>query len=208
MTTRELLYFADPMCSWCWGFCPVIESIAQRYASELPIRVFMGGLYPGGQRNMDEEGKKTIRDHWEHVRTASGQPFDFAFFERADFVYNTEPACRAVVTARRLNPGCELEFLKALHGAFYRDNRDLTDVEVTMDIAMAQGFDKTRFRSEFTSNAAIGETHTDFALARRFKIQGFPALIGRGEDGLTALSPGFMPMDMAHERLQRWQSSP
>ena len=25
--TRELIYFADPMCSWCYGFAPVISAI-------------------------------------------------------------------------------------------------------------------------------------------------------------------------------------
>jgi hypothetical protein len=25
---RQLVYFADPMCSWCYGFSPVIAAIA------------------------------------------------------------------------------------------------------------------------------------------------------------------------------------
>ncbi len=208
MTTRELLYFADPMCSWCWGFSPVIDSIAQRYAVELPIRVVMGGLYVGPGRRMDEEGKQTIRQHWEHVHQASGQPFDFTFFERKDFVYNTEPACRALITARRLNPGCELEFLRELQRNFYRDNHDITDPHTVADIAASQGLDRARFQREFTGNETISETHTDFALARHFKVQGFPTLIGRDQDRFTALSPGYMPMDRILERLQRWRSPP
>ncbi|MDB5418474.1 MAG: dithiol-disulfide isomerase, partial [Phenylobacterium sp.] len=27
MDEPHLIYFADPMCSWCYGFSPVIEEI-------------------------------------------------------------------------------------------------------------------------------------------------------------------------------------
>jgi len=37
----------------------------------------------------------------ERVRDASGQPFDFDFFARERFVYDTEAAARAAVVMRR-----------------------------------------------------------------------------------------------------------
>ena len=92
MSQPHLIYIADPMCSWCWGFAPTIESISQRFGESLPIRLMMGGLRPGTTKPLDQAGRRTIREHWEHVREASGQPFDFRFFEREDFVYDTEPA--------------------------------------------------------------------------------------------------------------------
>jgi len=101
MVGPHLIYFADPMCSWCWGFAPVIEAIRQRFGDALPIRLMMGGLRPGTTKPLDEAGKRTIREHWEHVHEATGQPFDFRFFEREGFIYDTEPASRAVVVVRR-----------------------------------------------------------------------------------------------------------
>ena len=44
---KELIYFVDPMCSWCWGFSPVILSISQAFAGRVPVRVVLGGLFPG-----------------------------------------------------------------------------------------------------------------------------------------------------------------
>ena len=46
-SSKHLLYIADPMCSWCYGFAPVITEIAQRLAGLAPVRVVMGGLRPG-----------------------------------------------------------------------------------------------------------------------------------------------------------------
>ena len=28
----RLLYVMDPMCSWCWGFAPVVEALATQAA--------------------------------------------------------------------------------------------------------------------------------------------------------------------------------
>jgi len=43
----HLLYVADPMCSWCWGFAPVIADICAAFGDRLPVRPVMGGLRPG-----------------------------------------------------------------------------------------------------------------------------------------------------------------
>src|SRR3712207_1860168 len=101
MVGPHLVYVADPMCSWCWGFSPVIDAIRHRFADALPIRLIMGGLRPGTTKVMDAAAKRTIRTHWEHVQEASGQPFDFGFLDRDGFVYDTEPAAKAVVVVRR-----------------------------------------------------------------------------------------------------------
>ena len=47
MRQPHLVYFADPMCSWCWGFAPVINAIRGRYGERLPVRLIVGGLRPG-----------------------------------------------------------------------------------------------------------------------------------------------------------------
>ena len=60
---------------------------------------------------MRPQDKDYIRNAWTQVNGATGQPFDFAFLERDGFVYDTEPACRAVVTVRRMMPKLALAFM-------------------------------------------------------------------------------------------------
>ncbi|HMC95737.1 MAG TPA: DsbA family protein, partial [Polyangia bacterium] len=67
MAAPHLIYFSDPMCSWCYGFSPVIEDIRRTFGRALPIRVVMGGLRPGTETPMTEEAKLEIADHWTHV---------------------------------------------------------------------------------------------------------------------------------------------
>lgn len=143
--TPHLVYFADPMCSWCWGFAPALGKIRAAFGDALPVRLIMGGLRPGAASAMTAAAKQEVRTHWEHVRDATGQPFDFGFFDRAEFVYDTDPAARAVVALRRSDPDAALEYFERVQRAFYADNRDVTSAAVLADIAAESGADRDAF---------------------------------------------------------------
>ena len=202
---KQLLYFADPMCSWCWGFSPVITAIGDHHGEDLPIRPMMGGLRPGPQAPMDDEIKQEIRDHWEHVKTATGQAFDFAFFERDAFVYDTEPACRAVVAARAQGLTQGLAMLARLHRAFYAENRDVTDTDMVIELAEDEGLERDLFADVFQSDAARNATEADFHIAHRLGIRGFPTLLaGTEKDGFALVTTGYQPHDALAGPIAQW----
>ena len=200
----HLVYFADPMCSWCWGFSPVVQAIEARFGDALPIRLVLGGLRPGTEAAMDEADRADVRSHWEHVRDASGQPFDFGFFDRARFVYDTEPASRAVVVMRR--QGLGLPALRRLHAAFYAENQDVTDIGTLASLAGELGLDPEAFRDDFMDEAARRETWGDFVTAQNAGVRGFPTLIaGTGADNHYALvTHGFQCGAQILPALERW----
>lgn len=208
-TGPHLVYFADPMCSWCWGFAPVIEAIEQTFGDELPIRLVMGGLRPSTEEPMTDARKAEIRTHWEHVGEASGQPFDYAFFERDGFVYDTEPACRAVVVLRRQGMAAALAGLRRIHTAFYAENRDVTRADVLTALAAELGQPAEAFSGALDSEDARQETRQDFALTHSTGVGGFPTLIaGSGQGNQYALvTQGFQKADRILPALQRWLAS-
>lgn len=193
MNQPHLVYFADPMCSWCYGFAPVIEAIRAEFGHRLPIRLILGGLRPGTTTPMDDVAKTRTRAHWDHVKEASGQVFDYAFFERDGFVYDTEPACRAVVWVRRQSSEAALDLLDQLHHAFYGGNRDITDPAVLADIVSKTGFDPAAFEANFTDAELVKETERDFQICQQTGVTGFPTLIaGKGGDSdYRLLTAGF-----------------
>lgn len=206
MKGPHLVYIADPMCSWCWGFSPAIEAIQARFGATLPIRLLLGGLRPGTDKAMDSSDRADVREHWEHVHEASGQNFDFGFFDRAHFVYDTEPASRAVVVMRRRGMDVGLAALKRIHAAFYAENRDVTDGDTLAALAAELGMDAAGFRADFQDESARRETREDFAIARDAGVRGFPTLIaGTGEDGQYALvTNGFQPATRIVPALEHW----
>ena len=202
---RHFLYFADPMCSWCYGFAPVIATLEQRFAGRLPVRIVVGGLRAFNTRAMRAEDKEYIRDAWTRVHAASGQPFDHAFFEREGFVYDTEPACRAVVTMRRRSPDKALAMKAAISSAFYAHNRDTTDDGVLADIAATLGEDRNAFHAELISPEARNETAGDFQFAQQAGVRGFPCLVaGTREGGYTLVTNGYRPLDGLPETIEAW----
>jgi putative protein-disulfide isomerase len=201
----RLVYFADPMCSWCYGFSPVIAALAERFEDRLPLSLVMGGLRAGNTEPMRPQDKDTIRNAWSRVGAASGQPFDFSFFDREGFVYDTEPACRAVVTARRLLPRMALPFMARVQQAFYAENRDMTAAEEIAGVAEEAGFDRAGFGEAFAATETRNETVRDFMTAESLGIHGFPTVIaGSQEKGYALLTNGYRPLEDLAEPLERW----
>ncbi len=201
----HLVYVADPMCSWCWGFAPVIEALDERFGPFAPLRLLMGGLRPYTTEPMPDTDRAMIREHWEHVAQRTGQPFDFAFFDREEFTYDTEPACRAVVTAQALKPASGLEMLKAVQRAFYAENRDVTDEDILTEIAVEEGFAAEAFATALTSDSAKATTREGFMTSQNAGIRGFPTLLaGSAGSGYTMVTHGYQPLEALADPLEQW----
>ena len=168
----------------------------------------MGGLRPGTEEPMNDGMKSEIKGHWEHVHQATGQPFDYAFFDRVGFVYDTEPASRAVVAVRRLEPDLVFDFLKRVQEAFYAMNSDVANHDVLVVIAGESGLDREAFTTEFRSEETIKETWRDFETSRSMGVSGFPTLLaGSMEDSYTVITAGYRPWDAIRERIEEWKNS-
>ena len=188
MDGLQLIYFADPMCSWCYGFSPVAQALRRRYGDIAPIRPILGGLRPGTTDPMPEESRRGLVKHWDEIAKLTGQPFDQSLAERDGFIYDTDPAARAVVLARRTSNDAALDYLEAAHRAFYAEGRDVTSSEVLADIAAEQGFDRAAFLTALADDGLREETWRDYAIAGRAGATGFPTLIlGPNADGSYAL---------------------
>jgi putative protein-disulfide isomerase len=208
MAEPHLIYFADPMCSWCYGFSPVIDGIRRAYGRALPIRVVMGGLRPGTDQPMTAKAKTEIVGHWNHVHEATGLPFDAAVLEREGFVYDTDPAARAVVVVRRESEETAVRYLAAAQRAFYAENRDVTDGEVLADLAADFGLDREAFLAAWASEEAKQETWRDYAISHRAGVTGFPTLVGgpNAEGVFGVVTRGFAPGEQVLAVLRDWIS--
>ena len=205
---QHLIYFADPMCSWCWGFSPVIAAISQAWGERAPIRLILGGLRPGTREAMTPAARQEIAGHWRHVHEASGQAFVTAALDAEGFVYDTDPAARAVVLARRSGSTRGLAFLRLAHEAFYAQGRDVTSSSVLADIAADLGLDRETFLAALDSEDLKQETWRDYAISRGAGVTGFPTLIaGPRPDGtFMAISRGYQPADIVLPMIERWMA--
>ena len=207
MDTPHLIYFADPMCSWCYGFSPVIDEVRRAFGRALPVRVVMGGLRPGTDTPMTPQARAEIAGHWSHVHEATGLPFDEAVLAEG-FVYDTDPAARAVVVVRREGQELACDYLVRVQRAFYAEARDVTSGEVLADLAAELGLDRAAFLEAWGSEDANTETWGDYALSQRAGVRGFPTLVGGpNEAGVYGVvTRGYAPADQVVGVLKDWIS--
>ncbi|MFS4481731.1 DsbA family protein [Hyunsoonleella sp. 2307UL5-6] len=193
---EELFYIGDPMCSWCWGISPQINAL-QRYATKEHIKfnLIMGGLRPGGGQEWDESFKQYLKHHWQQVSKRSGQPFSFSLFEKDAFNYDTEPACRAVVTARTLAPEKTLTFYELIQYYFYATSKDPKQLEFYKPICETLDIDFKVFSDNFNSKSIKAATKADFIKSRDLGIQGFPSVVFRQKDKLYVIARGYTEFD-------------
>lgn len=204
MSKKILWYIADPMCSWCWGFMPVMDEVRKTVGDRMRLEIVPGGLRPGTKDPLPAAQREEILHHWHTVHRKTGQPFRFEGALPAGFIYDTEPASRAVVVASAVNPDWAFALFKAIQSAFYVEQRDVTHPDVLGDLAAEAGLDAASFSRAFASDEAKSETAKQFGKARQWGVRGFPTVIGQSGEDYTRLANGYCPFDMLQPRLDAW----
>lgn len=204
MSDFEFVYVGDPMCSWCWGFAPVLDRLAATFT--IPIRLVVGGLRPGDSAQvLDDRLRGYLGHHWRQVQAQSGQPFDFSFLDRSDgWLYDTETADTAVVTMRELNPDEALRFFVTVQRAFYADGVDVTDPAIYPSLLDGFAVDPDVFMSAFRSGEMKARTWADFDEARHLGVSGFPTLLLDEGEQMVVAAPGYVDGDRLIPAISDW----
>jgi putative protein-disulfide isomerase len=215
MTENSLVYVGDPMCSWCYGFGVPLQLLLQQLPG-VPLAVVLGGLRAYNQEVMPAALKVTLHHHWEEVTKRSGKPFGTGQFDREGYIYDTEPACRAVVAIRTFAAKHTLAMYHAVQHAFYAEGRDITQTSVLADIWQTLNeewidskltgdvdFDRNAFIEAFESEGIKTQTRNDFAMVQQWGIRGFPALIAVVNGEAQLVANGYMEADEMLQRVQQ-----
>ena len=125
MSALRFVYFADPMCSWCYGFSPVITSIAERFEGRMDVQLVMGGLRAGNTAAMRSQDKEYIKEAWTRVAAATGQP-DGRDADRCERMFaNRRGAAqrRNALTISESRVGQELHSAAEVHAGYIPNKR-------------------------------------------------------------------------------------
>lgn len=198
----KLIYFGDPMCSWCYGFSPEMSEALDSLAEDVDFQLVMGGLRPYNTETMADLGD-FLQHHWEDVNKRSGQPFSYEILKDKTFVYDTEPACRAVVLMRELKPESEFDFFKKVQTEFYKENKNTNLTKTYAELAKEYGLDKTEFAKKFESDEYKAKVNEDFTYSQNIGVRSFPTLILKNGENTYLIAQGYVEAETIIEKCEK-----
>ena len=196
-----LLYVTDPMCAWCYGFTPVIRRLKALWFGRLSVQVLVGGLNPYAQEPLASGEKDNLAVNWHRAQERAHLPFNYSFFLQKAAVYDTEPACRALLTVRHLRPGLSLEVLRALHSAFFADGLDISNTHVLVEVLRPFGIPENLFLAVFETEEIYRQTQEEFQRVEQMGARTLPTIYLDHPQGPRLISRGFCELPELEERL-------
>ena len=124
----------------------------------------------------------------------------------AGFVYDTEPASRAIIALAELSPDETFPYLKSIQAAFYAQRQDITLAETLAALAEVHQVSTSQFLERFHSAEVKEKTRQHFEQARQAGVRGFPTLLLQDESGTTLLSHGYRPFEALRSDIDAWLS--
>jgi putative protein-disulfide isomerase len=184
-----------------------LNAIEKKFGDEAPVSVIVGGLHAYDNFPMSKTYKANIRHHWEDVNKATGAIFDYKFFNRDGFVLDTEPACRAVVTARLMNKSILIPFYKSISRSFYSENKDTTDLKQFKSLAEEVGLDFVDFSKIYNQLKTKENTRNDFNFTKKIGVTGFPTVIIKEDEKMALLAAGYQSFQNIEPKIEAWLSN-
>lgn len=189
----QFIFVLDPMCSWCWGFHPTIETLQNDHADRYTFALVMGGLRTTGQMEWNPQSKAYLKQNWDAVTQTTGQPFSPKLLNRTAFDYNTYPSCKAVISVRELwGEDVAFSYFSKIQEAFYTQGANITDIEILTSYVSQ---DKNIFLDFYHTNRAELLMHHDFAKARSMGANAFPSTVKIDEDGHMVCVNGYKRLE-------------
>lgn len=200
----QLLYVADPMCSWCWGFARSLAAIEEHAPRDVAVRLVMGGLAPDSDEAMPEETRAYVRAAWDAVEARTGAGFNRDFWAKCSPRRSTWMACRSVIAAELAESGAGRRIFAAVQRAYYQEARNPSDVETLVAVAGEVGLDRDEHRRALASEEVQTALERDFELRDRLRVTGFPSVgLERADGTLELLVRGYADPDECVAALRR-----
>jgi putative protein-disulfide isomerase len=200
--TPHLYYIHDPMCSWCWGFRPTLDEFLRRLPEEISFSRLLGGLAPDTDEPMPETMRQDLQATWRRIQERLPDTrFNFDFWRNNTPRRATYPACRAVITARSLDPQTEDAMILAIQQAYYLQARNPSDNAILIALAAETGLNSEAFEARLHAPETQRALEQEILHVRQLGIHSFPSFVLRTGDSHWPVAVDYLSPDAMLENL-------
>ena len=205
-TTTRLLYFFDPLCGWCYGFSPVIRSLATQQDT-LPVEVVCGGMITGEREGpLGKQMADYILGVVPRLEGMTGVKFGEKYLDmiRDGSHYNSsvKPSV-AVVIMKELHPENALLFAADFQKISFSEGFDFNEDSTYRELASRYALDADDFMHRMGDAQYRAKAEAEFDLTKRFGVSGFPCVVARHKEQYFMVSSGYTSEEELKATLQR-----
>lgn len=184
-SNKSILYYVhDPMCSWCWAFVPVWETIKQNLPDHIEVQYLLGGLAPDSNEPMPNAMQSAISGYWKTImQRVPGTTFNFEFWEKCEPRRSTYPSCRAVIAARKQDASKEEAMITAIQEGYYLRAMNPSNDSMLIELASDLGLNPELFEKDLNSPETQRALMEEIKMGQAIGAQGFPSLIVKNASG-------------------------
>lgn len=165
------------MCSWCWGFKPVLKDLESRLSDNIQIEYILGGLAADNDTPMSEDMKLQIQAAWKRIEeTIPGTQFNYDFWKNCIPKRSTYLSCRAVIAARKQCDSKSFEMITAIQEAYYLKALNPSDLSVLKKLAADIGLNVDMFSKDIVSPDINKSFEDEISFSRKIGADSFPSL--------------------------------
>lgn len=198
----KIIYVADTMCSWSYGFAPQIQKIKDHFNGNVDFELVNGGLRPYGTK-LISESPSFLKGHWQEVEERTSQKFNYDLLTSKTFIVDTEPPARAVVAVRQMQPALEFEFFLGVQKMIFADNQDPRLIESYSPLLKELKLNEQAFKELFESPEMKQRTQEDFTRSARLGVRGFPSILVTHDNKITKITSGYTSAAYAIEAIEQ-----
>lgn len=199
------IYISDPICGWCYGFTPVVQSLQQRHP-DMQFDVLSGGMITGDNRYPIERMEQYILKAHKQVESLTGIEFGKAFLDgillSKTYLLDSEKPSNAITVFKQLLPTQVVDFVHDIQAVFNYDGKSLNDDATYHELALKYGQDADAFVTSMNSDEVRYATNQEFAQVQSWGITGFPAAILATDKQYYLVAKGFTQLEDIEARIQ------
>jgi predicted DsbA family dithiol-disulfide isomerase len=187
----HIIYFSDPLCSYCWGSEPILTRLKRDRGSLFSIEYRMGGLMPDWTMFSDNpEGPAIVGKHWPEASEKIGFKIDGAVWE-IDPPSSSYPPSIAFRAAMLQGERRGLEFYFIMREMLFHKRVNIAKRENLFLAAEASGLNLRDFERDLVGKGKE-LFEDDLNLASNLEVDLFPTYIMSSLSGKNARLAGFI----------------
>lgn len=206
MNKDTIYYVYDPLCSWCYGFSPVIKKIKNTYKEQFDFQVISGGMQSGERKQPVSAIRDYLKGAYKNVTERTGVEFGEHFMEVLDEgsrMLDSVPPSIALTIVKDLKPEEALNFAATIQEAIYYDGFNWNLVDAYLPYLKQYDIAPEEFKQKFEEPLYKEKTFEDFKLAANFGVTGFPSVILKKEEKYYLIAQGFVSFEQLQATVEQ-----